>query len=206
VVDPVTDDIAPVKKGFRLSNGTWAVITFVAVFVFGWLVYRDGIPPTWLRDFAAEIALRAEADPNAPLPEDSRQVTPRGLADTPYICAANVIPLVWDKFVVVTSADQVRAQADLTGAKWSGLWHSADDLAAELAKDERYQALILIKDQKVVGAELFFTFWGDLKSIARVEGYGPADAIFVAAVKNGTYVLTSPSDIPASACAKKVAP
>ena len=27
----------------RLSNGTWAVVTFIAVFVFGWLVYRQNL-------------------------------------------------------------------------------------------------------------------------------------------------------------------
>ncbi|MHB1207312.1 MAG: hypothetical protein ACYCZX_17210 [Rhodospirillaceae bacterium] len=199
-------DTAPAKRGFRLSNGTWAVLTFIAVFVFGWLVYRDGIPPTWLRDFAAEIALRATPDPNAPLPEDSRQVTPRGLADSPYICAANVIPLTWDKFVVVTNADEARAQADLTSAQWSGMWRSAQDLAAELEHDKRYQAIVLLKDGKVVGAELFFTFWADLRGIARVEGYGATDAIFVAAVKDGTYVLSNPDEIPPTACTRKAGP
>ena len=198
-------ETAPTKPGFRLSNGTWAVLTFIAVFVFGWLVYREGIPPTWLRDFAAEIALRATPDPNAPVPEDSRQVTPRGLADSPYICAANVIPLAWDTFVVVTNADQARAQPALTAARWSGMWQSAQDLAVELEHDKRYQAIVLLKDGKVVGAELFFTFWADLKGIARLEGYGPADAVFVAAVREGTYVLTNPDEIPATACAKKAA-
>jgi hypothetical protein len=205
-IDSIKGDATPVKSGFRLSNGTWAVLTFVAVFVFGWLVYRDGIPPTWLRDFAAEIALRATADPNAPLPEDSRQVTPRGLADTPYICAANVIPLTWDKFVVVTNADEARAQPALVSAQWSGMWRSIEDLATELAHDKRYQAIILLKDGKVVGDELFFTFWADLRGIVRPEGYGPADAIFVAAVKDGSYVLSIPDEIPPTACTKKTAP
>jgi hypothetical protein len=203
--DPVNADTAPAKAGFRLSNGSWAVLTFIAVFVFGWLVYRDGIPPTWLRDFAAEIALRATADPNAPLPEDSRMATPRGLADSPYICAANVIPLTWDKFVIVTNAEEARVQPALAAAKWSGAWGSVEDLAKELAHDDRYQALVLLKDGKVVASELFFTFWANLKGIARAEGYGPADAIFVAAVKDGTYVLSTPDEIPPTACTKKAA-
>lgn len=186
-----------------LSNGSWAVLTFIAVFVFGWLVYRQGIPPAWLRDFAADIALRAEADPEAPLPEDSRQQTPRGLADSPYICAGNVIPLAWDKMDVVTTADEARANPDLSGAVWKGQWDSVNDLANELARDPRYQAIVLLKDGKVQAAELFFTFWGDLKGLARPEGFTPADAIFVAAVKKGTYVLSSPADIPPNACMKK---
>ena len=57
-------ETAPTKPGFRLSNGTWAVLTFIAVFVFGWLVYREGIPPTWLRDFAAE---RSEEHTSTPV-------------------------------------------------------------------------------------------------------------------------------------------
>ncbi len=190
----------------KLSNGTWAVLTFIAVFVFGWLVYRQGIPPVWLRDFAADIALRAEADPAAPLPEDSRQATPRGQAGSPYICAANVIPLSWDKLVVVTTADEARQNAALGNAVWSGNWESAGDLANELARDERYQALVLLKDGKVAAAELFFTFWADLKPLARPEGFVPAEAIFVAAVKKGTYVLTVPADIPPDACPQKGSP
>lgn len=187
----------------RLSNGTWAVLTFIAVFVFGWLVYRQGIPPAWLRDFAADIALRAEADPDAPLPEDSRQVTPRGLADTPYICAANVIPLSWDRLVVATTADEARMNAILSNASWTGAWDSAGDLANELARDSRYQAVVLLKDGKVQAAELFFTFWADLKDLARPEGFSANEAIFVAVVRKGAYVLTTPAEIPPDACPQK---
>lgn len=190
----------------RISNGTWAVVTFVAVFVFGWLVYRQGIPPAWLRDFAADIALHAEADPDAPLPEDSRQATPRGLAGSPYICAANVIPLTWDKLIVATTADEARMNAELSNASWTGAWDSAGDLANELARDPRYQAVVLLKDGKVRAAELFFTFWADLKPLARPEGFTPADAIFVAAVKKGTYVLTTPAEISPNACPRKANP
>lgn len=187
----------------RLSNGTWAVITFIAVFVFGWLVYRQGIPPAWLRDFAADIALRAAADPEAPVPEDSRQATPRGLADSPYICAANVIPMAWDRMLIATTADEARMNAELSNASWSGAWDSAGDLANELARDPRYQALVLLKDGKVQAAELFFTFWADLKPLARPEGFTPNDAIFVAAVRKGTYVLTTPAEIPPNACPQR---
>lgn len=190
----------------RLSNGTWAVVTFIAVFVFGWLVYRQGIPPAWLRDFAAEIALLAEADPEAPLPEDTRQATPRGLAESPYICAANVIPLSWDKLLVATTADEARTNADLGSASWTGNWSSAGDLANELARDSRYQAVVLLKDGKVQAAELFFTFWADLKGLARPEGFTPNQAVFVAAVKKGTYVLTTPAEIPPDACPQKGSP
>ena len=196
---------APETTNFRMSNGSWAVLTFIAVFVFGWLVYRDGIPPTWLRDFAAEIALRATADSAAPLPEDSRQATPRGLADSPYICAANIMPLAWDKMVVVTTPEEALAQSDLASAAWQGTWNSAEDLGNQLASDKRYQAIVLLKDGKVQAAELFFTFWADLKALARPEGFAPTDAIFVAAVKGGTYVLTMPTDLPPNACMKKAA-
>lgn len=195
---------APPKS--KLSNGTWAVVTFIAVFVFGWLVYRQGIPPVWLRDFAADIALRAAADPDAPLPEDSRQATPRGLANSPYICAANVIPLAWDKLVVATTGDEARQNADLGNASWTGAWDSAGDLANELARDPRYQAVVLLKDGKVQAAELFFTFWADLKALARPEGFSPGEAVFVAAVRKGTYVLTTPAEIPRDACPRKAQP
>ncbi len=190
----------------KLSNGTWAVLTFIAVFVFGWLVYRQGIPPVWLRDFAADIALRATPDPDAPLPEDSRQATPRGLATSPYICAAGVIPVAWDKLVVVTTADEARMNAMLSNASWTGAWDSAGDLANELARDARYQAVVLLKDGKVQAAELFFTFWADLKPLARAEGFAPNEAIFVAEVKKGAYVLNIPAEIPPNACPEKGSP
>ena len=203
MAEPAPADTA--RRGFRLSNGTWAVLTFIAVFGFGWFMYRQGIPPAWLRDFAAEVALRAAADPDAPTPDDSRQATPRGLADNPYICMANITPLTWDKMVVVTNAEEARAQADLMAASWTGAWSSAEGLGNELARDQRYQAVVLLKDGKVQAAELFFTFWANLKALARPEGFTPGDAIFVAAVRSGTYVLSIPAEIPATACVKKAA-
>lgn len=205
----MTDAVHPAKPSRLsggLSNGSWAVLTFIAVFVFGWLVYRQGIPPTWLRDFAADIALRAAADPAAAPPEDMRQVTPRGLAASPYICAAEVIPIPWDKFVVVTSAEEARTSPGLADAAWSGQWDSAEDLAKELARDQRYQAIVLIKDGKVRAAELFFTFWANLKALARPEGFSPGNAIFVAAARKGTYVLDVPTEIPSDACLKRASP
>ncbi len=156
------------------------------------------IPPVWLHDLAADIALRAEADANAPLPEDSRQASPRGLADSPYVCVAKLVTQPWDRIVFVTAAQDMRTHPVLTAAKWPG--DAIDDVATELAKDKRYQLVVLLKDNTVVDAQKFFTFWANLEGVARAEGFTPADAIFTAASKDGVYVVSLAENAPADAC------
>ncbi len=186
----------------RLKSGTVLIIGLVTIFVVGWFIYRAAIPPTWLRDFGAEIALRATPDPAAPLPEDSRQETPRGLAPHPYICVANVVKdPAWDKLVFISTDLPLRDQPILAQATWpKGLF---ERFAGELERDNRYQLVALVKDNVVVDAQLFYTFWAQLDAVVRPEGYSPANAVFVAEVKNGTYVLLPAPDAPANICARK---
>jgi hypothetical protein len=168
-------------------NGTVLILAFIAILAGGWGFYRHFIPPTWLRNFAADIALRAAADPNAPPPRDTREATPRGLADHPYICLRKLIPFPWDRFVVVPSGGDPRTTPALLDAAWSG--NTAAKAAKRMAKDRRYQMVVLIKDGRVIAHEYFYTFWGDLSALARPEGFGPDTAVFTAAVKDGRYVL-----------------
>ncbi len=188
---------APARRRFA-STGTALVVGFVLLFVFGWFVYRPYIPPAWLRDFAADIAFRAAADPDPPPPTDTRQATPRGLADSPYICVAKVVDEPWDRFVAVAGGQDVRSHPILSGARWLSFSH--EDLAAQMARDNRYQLLVLLKDNAVLDAQLFYTFWGTLDGIARPEGFTPDEAIFTAASKGGIYVVTHAADAPADAC------
>jgi hypothetical protein len=184
----------------RLRSGSLLVLGLIAVFAVGWFVYRVTIPPAWLRDFGSEIALRATPDPNAGPPEDARMETPRGLADHPYICAANAIHVPWDRLVFVESGQELRTQPALADAKWPpGL---LDRFADELKRDERYQLVALVKDNAVVDAQLFYTFWAKLDAVATDDGYSPASAIFTAAVKDGTYILSPAPDAPADACVR----
>ena len=183
----------------RLPNGTLLIVGLVVVLVAGWFFYRTTIPAAWLRDFGAAIALHASAD-NAPTPEDTRQATPRGTSSSPYICVARAIRLDWDRMVVLTPS--AHDAPVLAGADWSQLdaKHSLDQLERELTRDPRYQAIVLLKDNHVIAAELFYTFWADLSALARPDGFGRDDAVFTAKVQNGTYVLAIPADIPADAC------
>ena len=186
----------------RAKSGTLLVLGLLLVFGVGWFIYRAAIPPTWLRAFGAEIALRAKPDPNAPLPEDTRQETPRGLATHAYICFANVVKdPAWTKLVFVTADQALRDQPILAQATWpAGLF---DKFAGELDHDPRYQLVALVDNNTVVDAQLFYTFWAKLDAVARPEGYSPGDAIFLAEVKDGTYVLLPAPDAPSDICTRK---
>ncbi len=189
---------APAPRRWYASSGTWVILGVGLVLVVGWFAYQRYIPPIWLHDFAADIALRAEADPNAKLPEDSRQASPRGLADSPYICAAKSVHIPWDHMYAVTAAQDLRTHPALSQATWPQ--HDFDATADELKRDTRYQLLVMVKDNSVVDAQLFYTFWGNLEPIARAEGFNREDAIFTAASKDGVYVVTPATDAPADAC------
>ena len=188
----------PVQKRRFFSTGTAVVLGIGLVLLVGWFAYQPMIPPVWLHDFAADIALRAAEDPNAALPEDARQASPRGLADSPYICAAKIIQKPWDRLVAVTSDEDLRSHPILTAAIWPK--KDLESVAAEMARDSRYQLLVLLKDNTVVDAQLFFTFWANLEGVARPEGYTPEQAIFTADSKNGVYVLSEANDAPPDAC------
>ncbi len=186
----------------RAKSGTWLVIGLFLIFGLGWFIYRAAIPPTWLRDFGVEIALRAKPDPNAPPPEDTRMETPRGLAADPYICFANVVKdPAWTKLFFVSADQPLRDQPALAQATWPpGLF---EKFAGELERDPRYQLVALVDNNAVVDAQLFYTFWTKLDAVVRPEGYSRDNAIFLAEVKDGAYVLLPAPDAPTDICARK---
>jgi hypothetical protein len=188
----------PVSRRRFISTGTLLVLGLGLVLVVGWFGYKPMIPPVWLHAFGADIALRAEVDPDAPLPQDSRQASPRGLADSPYICVAKLVTQPWDRIVFVTANQDLHTYPVLTAAKWPG--DAMEDVAAELAKDKRYQLIVLIKDNAVIDAQKFFTFWANLEGVARPDGFTPADAIFTATSKDGVYVVSLAENAPPEAC------
>jgi hypothetical protein len=179
----------------KVRSGTILVLALVAILIGGWFIYRTLIPPTWLHNFAADIALRATPDPDAPPPEDTRQATPRGLASSPYICLRKLIHFSWDRFVVVPSNGDPREVAALKGVEWPD--NAATRYAALMAHDPRYQLIVLLKDNRVVADDAFFTFWGDLSALATPDGFTPDSAVFAAIVQHGHYVLAPvPSPFP----------
>ncbi len=181
-----------------IRAGTLVVLGLFAVLAVGWFWYRPHIPPAWLHALASDIALRATTDPNAPAPEDMRQATPRNLADSPYICPAKVIALPWDKMIVVAKAEGLIANPVLGRATWPQ--NDFEAKAAQLARDNRYQLIVLLKDNAVVDAQLFYTFWADLNGIARPEGFTRDEAIFTADSKSGVYVVSAAVDKPPETC------
>jgi len=184
-----------------ISTGTLLVLGFGLFLLVGWFAYRPYIPPVWLHSFSSDVALRASVAPDAPPPEDIREATPRGLADSPYICAANVVPLAWDRFIAVAPKQDIRSHPVLSTVKWVD--ESLDTVAERLLRDERYQLIVLLQDNTVLDAQLFFTFWGDLSGIARPEGYTREQAVFTAASKGSVYILSPVTDIPPNACEKR---
>ncbi len=197
MIDPSAEDPGSQRRKL-FSSGSLLIVGFGVFLVAGWFLYLPYIPPAWLHDLGADIALRAAADPDAPLPRDTREASPRGLADSPYICVAKVVRQSWDRVVIVAAGQDPRGVAALNEAKWptKGL----DDWAAEMVKDQRYQLIVLLKGDSVIDAQVYYTFWGDLGAIARPEGYTPEQAVFTAASKDGLYVVTPAADVPPDVC------
>lgn len=196
-VTPQEGDQLGATRGIAKS-GTLLVLGIGLVLLVGWFAYQPYIPPIWLHDLASDISLRAAVDPDAPGPEDMRQATPHDPAVSPYICVAKVSHITWDHLYVVTSSQDLENHPALSQATWPH--HDLDDMAAELKRDKRYQLLVMVKDNTVVDAELFYTFWGNLDAISQPEGFNREDAIFTAASKDGVYVVSPAADVPADAC------
>ncbi|MBL8642440.1 MAG: hypothetical protein JNK21_00795 [Rhodospirillaceae bacterium] len=170
-------------------SGKIVVAGIALSLLIGGYFYRETVPPAWLRAFGAEIALRAAADPSAPLPEDTREASPRGQADNPLICLARIATQSWDRAVFVTTA-QAASLTDnpvLAAADWPG----RDGARAQLSADDRYQLIILLRENAVIDTQVFFTFWADLSGIARAEGFTPETAVFTAESHAGHYVLNA---------------
>jgi hypothetical protein len=187
---------SPQRQAFR--SGTLLIIGVGIFLLVGWLFYRQTLPPTWLRDFSEAVALHASADPNPPEPEDIRQVSPPSNADSPYICAGKIINEDWDQLFAVTARQNLASHPFLSRFDWPEypLEHYVD----LLSRDERYQLLILVRGQRVVDAQLYFTFWGDIAPIAQTEGFVREDAVFTSASLNGLYIVSPAGDVPAGAC------
>ena len=190
------NDLGPPEK--KSNTGKFVVIGLGLFFIVGTYFYQRYIPPAWLHDFGADIALRAVADPNAPVPDDSRQASPRGLADSPYICPSKIVARPWDRMIVATSGDALRANPTLTAATWPDNDMAA--VAAKMGSDPTYQIIVLVKDNTVSTSEFFYTFWADLKALSRPEGFTRAEAVFTAASQQGIYVVAPAEGAPADVC------
>jgi hypothetical protein len=178
----------------KVSSGTAVVVGLIAVLVLGWFAYRAFIPPAWLRSFAEDISYRSTPDPDAPPPADAREAKPKAVPEHPYICFARAVPFAWDRMIVVPAAHDPRTVAQLSDAKWSS--DELDDRERRMAHDPRIQLIVLLKDHRVVADAYFYTFWGDLTALGIDGGFSPTTAVFTAAVKNATHVLTPVSPAP----------
>jgi hypothetical protein len=172
----------------KLRSGTALIIALAAVLAGGWFLYRHFIPPRWLHNFVADVALRGAPDPNAPPPRDTRQATPRGLAKHPFICMRKLVPFTWDRMVVVPSGNDPRDVPILRDAAWQN--DALEKFAQHMAADNRYQLIVLLDGRKVLASEPFFNFWADLTALGTPDGYSPETAVFTAVVKDGRYVLS----------------
>jgi len=200
----VTD--LPVNGPELLKSAPWwrsgklVVLGILAGLIVGGYFYRETVPPGWLRAFGAEIALRAAADPNPPLPEDAREASPRNLADNPYICLARIVTQPWDRVVFVTHAQgKTLAEHETLGrAAWAG----REPAQKQLSADDRYQLVVLLNGEAVVDSQLFFTFWADLAGVADPKGFARDTAIFTAESRAGQYVLAPASTVTPDNCPK----
>jgi len=190
-------DAAPPKP--RVTNGTVFVLGLALCGLGGWLLYQPYLPKEWLHDFSGEIAVRAAADPTPPEAEDVRQAQRRETPSHPYICATDFIRVPWDRMAVVTAGDDILTHPLLADATWDR--RAREDAAIQMKADERYQLIILVRENAVVDAQLFFTFWGDLSALARPEGFARSEAVFTAYSNDGIYFVAPAADVPPGTCA-----
>lgn len=181
-----------------MKSGTAFVVGLAALGLAGWLLYQPYLPKTWLRDLSGEIAARAAPDPTPPPAEDVRQAQRREPAEHPYICAADIIRVPWDRILIVAAPDDILAHPVLAHAAWESGARAAT--AARMKGDPRYQLIVLLKDGAVADAELFFTFWGDLSALTRTDGFTRAEAVFTAASEDGVYVVAPAEPVPDGIC------
>lgn len=171
----------------RRYTGKIAVLGIAAALGFVLLGYAFTLPDPWLRSFGAEIAYRAEGDPNPPLPEDSRQEQRREAVENRLICMASVADFPWDAMFVIPSGQHLTTHPVLGTAAWAD--GTVGDVDRLLNDDDRYQLIALVDDGRVVEHQLFYTFWGDLSALARPAGFTRDTAIFTAASRGGRYIL-----------------
>lgn len=197
--DSSAQDSGPSQQRKTFRSGTLLIIGIGAFLLVGWIFYRQTLPAAWLYDFSEAIALHAAPDPNPREPEDIRQVSPRVPVEDPYICVGDVIDLPWNKMFVVTAERDLQTHPILSSAVWKEptLQHYVD----LMDRDDRYQLIVLVQGRDVLDAQLYFTFWGDLTSIARAEGFSRANAVFTAISRDGRYIVSPALDAPAGVCA-----
>jgi len=185
----VTDTFTPadVQQTPWWRSGKIVVVGIFAGLLVGGYFYIQTVPPAWLRAFGAEIATRAAADPNPPQIEDAREASPRMPVDNPRICFARVVRTPWDRVVFVTY-DQGKTLAEHPTLS-KATWDARDAAQRQLIADDRYQLIVLLKDNTVIDSQLFYTFWADLSGLARTDGFLPDDAIFQSQSLAGRYVL-----------------
>lgn len=188
----------PSSKSLVLPSGSLLVIGFFVFLLVGWIFYQQTLPPSWLYNFSEAVALRASPDPSPSEPEDFRQVSPRTEIDNPYICVGDVLKLDWDQLFVVMPEYNLRIHPILSKVNWPDLPLSY--YADLLGRDDRYQLMVLVGDNKILDAQLYFTFWGDLSSLARLEGFSRREAVFTAASLEGIYIVSPALDVSTSVC------
>ena len=182
----------------RVKSGTVFVLGLALCGLAGWLLYQPYLPKAWLHDFSGEIAVRAAADPTPPEAEDVRQVQRRETPSHPYICATDFIRVPWDRMGVITAGEDMLSHPLLVDAKWDQ--RAREEAVAQMKADERYQLIVLLRENAVVDAQLFFTFWGDLSALARPEGFARSEAVFTAYSNDGIYFVAPAKDVPAGIC------
>ena len=167
----------------RIWISAVAVVTAFA----GWLVYDTMMAPEWMRNFSLEMTARATIVSD--ISKETAFSTMRGRAepDSPYICFTALAAFDWDRVFFVPPGGPV--SKPLAELEW--VEGAVTDLNARLDSDPRYQLIAFEDDGVVVEHDYYFTIWADLSALGRPEGFGRAEAVFVAE-SNGTTFIVEP--------------
>ena len=183
-------------SGWWRKGKVWISAVALATAVAGWFIYDDLMSPQWMRSFGLDMAARGTiVSTNS---EETVFSTMRGRADpdSPFICFTRSASFPWGQVYFVPSGGVLpKALADLD---WNGA--NVDELGRRMARDDRYQLIAFARDGQVIEYGYYFTMWADLSALARQEGFGREDAVFLADSDGKIYSLMAADPVPNSAC------
>ena len=163
---------------FLWNRSRILIITFfILVFSMILLMYKVVLGPVWVRSLAKEITMRAELS--------SDQINngivfsvmkDRPEPEMPFICMNRVANFSWDKVYFIGSVNSL--DSFFSKIDWTNI--DKKKYIDRLTRDDRYQLIVFVSENKVVDHAFYFTLWADVSDLDRPQGYEKNQSVFTA--------------------------
>jgi len=149
-------------------------------------MYKAVLGPDWVRSLAREITMRAELS--------SEQVNngivfsalkDRPNPEMPFICMNRVATFSWDTVYFIKSGKSL--SSFLKKINWTDI--DKKKYIDRMNRDNRYQLIVFVLENKVVDHAFYFTLWADVSGLDRSQGYQKNQAVFTAESNGYTFSL-----------------